>query len=310
MKLSLSNYSVNQYLDHGETPRSTLQALRSCGFTCTDLDLLPSYLEGDVNANADRMKQLLAETDLTATMAHAPSAHPFTQPDAAVKWMARALHFCRRVGIPQVVIHPAAQNGNTREEFFAKNTAFFRSLLPYAEETGVCILIENIGNYADPYFLWNGKDLRELVDRVDHPLAAACWDIGHANHFYERDCEQYSSILALGDKLAAIHAHDNCGYMADTYKHIRLDMHTLPCYASPASVNWDAVLQGLKDIGYKGTFNFEVKSPAASERSDFVYNGQVVNTLQMMPLRVWQLVNTALYEMGRFMLESYGMYEG
>ena len=309
MKLSLSDFSANQYLKYGKTQRETLQAIRDCGFSCIDLDILPSYLDGDLEKNAECLTSLLSEIGLDATMAHAPCVNPLKHPEEALDSMIKTLRFCRCVGVPRVVIHPGAINGNSREAFFEGNASFYRSLIPYAEETGVSVLVENIGNYADPYFLWNGADLREMIDRIDHPLFGACWDIGHANHFFAKDCNQYRSILALGDKLMAIHAHDNCGYIADTYKHIRLDMHTLPCFASPASVNWDAVLQGLKDIHYQGTFNFEVKSPAASESEDFVYQGEVVHRLNMMPLDIWISVNTALYKMGRFMLETYGLYE-
>ena len=172
------------------------------------------------------------------------------------------------------------------------------------------VAIENIGNYDDPYFLWNGADLREMVDRLNHPLIGACWDIGHANHFYQKDCEQYTSIVALGEKLVAIHAHDNCGYIADPYRHSRMDLHSLPYFSAAASVNWDAVLQGLADIGYRGTFNFEVIAGNRSGCDPFVYQGEVVSRLASPSLETWQAVNTALYAIGREMLERYGAFEG
>ena len=309
MKLSLSNYSANQYLKYGKTQRETLQAIRDCGFTCIDLDILPSYLDGDLKKNAEDIKEMLSEIGLNATMAHAPGINPLKHGEEALMMSVKVLRFCQSLGISYVVVHPGAIKGNTREDFFDGNVSFYRSLIPYAEETGVCVLVENIGNYADPYFLWNGTDLREMIDRIGHPSFGACWDIGHANHFFQKDCDQYQSIVTLGEKLIAIHAHDNCGYIADTYKHIRLDMHTLPCFASSASVNWDAVLQGLKDIGYQGTFNFEVKAPAVSECEPFVYNGEVQNKLSMMPIDVWVAVNTALYKMGEYMLKTYDVFE-
>ena len=309
MRLSLSDFSANQYLKYGETLRSTHQAIRDCGFTCIDLDILPTYLEGDLEKNAKDLRELLDEIGLEATMAHAPCINPLKHEAEAIASTVRTLQFCQLIGTPCVVVHPGAIRGNTREEFFSRNVEFYRSLIPYAEKTGVFVMVENIGNYDDPYFLWNGADLREMIDRIGHPLFTACWDIGHANHFFQKDCDQYRSILALGEKLMAIHAHDNCGYIADTYKHSRMDLHTLPYFASPASVNWDAVLRGLVDIGYKGTFNFEVKAPAASESEPFVLNGEVQSKLSMMPLDVWVAVNTALCKMGEYMLKAYDVYE-
>ena len=309
MKLSLSNFSANQYLQYGETERSVLRAIRDSGFTCTDVDVLPSYLEDDKNKNAARIRSLLDEIGLTAVMAHAPMVNPVKRSQEALDLTVKAIRFCQDVGISRVVVHPGAIVGNTREEFFEKNVRFYRSLISYMEETGVFVLAENIGNYDDSYFLWNGADLREMVDRVDHPLFGACWDSGHANHFFEKDCTQYESILALGEKLMGLHAHDNCGYIADSYKHSRMDLHTIPYFASPASVNWDAVMQGLKDINYQGAFNFEVKSPAISTCDPFIYNGEVQAKLDRMPLSVWTTVNTALYQMGKHMLTTYDLFE-
>lgn len=310
MKLSLSSCSATKYLTYGHTRSEVLQAIRDCGFSHIDLEITKQHLEGDIQQNAESLLQLLDKIGLTASMAHAPMLNPVKHREEALVLMQQSTKFCKHAGIPLLVVHPGAIANNTREEFFENNVAFYRALIPFAEKTGVTILIENIGNYADSYFLWNGKDLREMVDLVDHPLVAACWDIGHANHFFEKDCDQYSSIVALGDKLRAIHAHDNCGYITDTYKHSRLDMHTFPYFASPASVNWDAVLQGLKDIHYRGTFNFEVIAPAKSDRADFIYQGNVVNKLAIPSLAVWKAFNTALYQTGKYMLEAYDSFEG
>ena len=309
MKLSLSDYSVNHYVTRGTSQREALSALRACGFTHVDLEIREAYLEGDLEENARQLRALLADVDLIASMAHAPSVNPSKRRREATDSAVKTLRFCQIVGIPVLVIHPGAIRGNTREEFFDCNVSFFQSLIPYAEETGVTVAIENIGNYDDPYFLWNGADLREMVDRVGHTMVGACWDIGHANHFYPKDCDPYRSIVALGEKLVAIHAHDNCGYIADTYRHSRMDLHTLPYFSTAPSVNWDAVLQGLSDVGYKGTFNFEVVAGNRSGCDPFECRGETQSRLEHPSLRVWQAVNTALYEIGREMLERYDAFE-
>ena len=310
MKLSLSNCSNNQYLRYGYTQHQTLGAIRNCGFSHIDLDLGEEMEAGDVAQRAKEMRALLDSLSLTASMAHGVMVNPVKRREEAIDATRRGLLYCKEAGIPLLVVHPGAIAGNTREEFFDANASFYRALIPFAEESGVCVLVENIGNYADPYYLWNGADLCEMLDRIDHPLFGACWDIGHANHFYAKDCDQYTSILALGDKLRAIHAHDNCGYITDMSKHSRLDMHTFPIFGNPASVNWDAVLQGLVDVGYKGTFNFETIAPAASDCAPFYKDGERVTKLRRMSLSVWQAFNQALYEMGKAMLSAYDVYEG
>ncbi len=311
MKLSMASSSLNYYLETGVDRRTGMKALRDCGFTCVDYEVTDSMLGEDLVQCAEETKAMLAELGLTAPQGHAPMYNPLNPPEGVdcLDLYTRTLRFCKIVGIPHVVIHPGAVEGNTREEFFERNAAFYKSLIPAAEETGVGVLIENIGHYANPYYLWNGADLRQLIDMVDHPLFTACWDVGHANLFYSKDCNQYDSIIALGDKLTALHVHDNCGYFSETYRQHRIDNHTIPFASCYTSVSFDAVLQGLKDIGYQGTFNFETLFPAKKFVSNFTYHDEKVRTLQILPLELWQKFNAVVYDMGKYMLETYGLYE-
>lgn len=313
MKLSLADGSVHPYLRQGIDPKTVYSALRACGFSCMDYGIPLSSLGNDCIEQARKLKALMEQVEITIAQAHCPLSNPFLSPQGDKKpleYLANTLRFCAEADIPHVVIHPGCRTDNTREEFFESNVALYRSLIPYAEETGVTVLVENVGNYFDSYFFYNGQDLRQLLDEVNHPLVAACWDIGHANHFDRKHANPYDSITALGDKLLAIHAHDNVGFFTDAARQKRMDLHTMPYFSIFAGVNWDAVLQALKDIHYRGTFNFEARIPAASfQRPPFVYHGEVVNKLAMPPLSVWKTVNTGLYEMGKFMLETYEMYE-
>ena len=305
MKLSIYSGVLDDYSALGLGEAERLKIIRDCGFTCVDYTCSDSQAGGDWKALGQAARAAMEEAGVAAVMGHAPDVDP-RHPE---NWADNLLGFCREAGIPKLVIHPCAQDGNTREEFFDGNTRFYRSLIPAAERHGVGVLIENIGNYADPYFLWNGADLRELIDRVDHPLFTACWDVGHANHFFPEHCNQYDSIMALGDKLSALHVHDNCGYFEDPREHHRIDMHTMP-YASPYTcVNYDAVLQGLKDVNYSGTFNFEVSTACRSRSLPFVHRGEERTALALPPIEYWKLLHTALYVLGRHMLESYDMFD-
>lgn len=311
MKLSIQTCALNEYRKAGLSRGEMLQAIRDCGFSCVDYDLPEAQVGDDYERQAEETRRLLKETGLTATMAHAPIINPLEPGEKdPVALYTRSLRFCQIAGIPRMVVHPGAVAGNSREAFFSANAAFYRSLIPAMEETGVQVMTENIGNYADPYYLWNGAAVRELVEKVDHPLMKVCWDVGHANHFSPEDCDQYDSIVALGDCLAGLHVHENLGYFSDTTQHHRIDMHTMPYASVWSCLNYDAVLQGLKDVNYSGTFNFEVIMPTrAWLRRPFVYKGEMVERLALPPLKVWVAFNKALYEMGRFMLEEYGLYE-
>lgn len=315
MKLCLTSSALSPYLKDGISPREVYEAFRATGFTCVDFDVKSSYLGDDLEEQAAFWKDLMADLGLTVTQTHAPMLNPLRDENSlepALESSRRALRFCSLAGFPNLVVHPGAREGNTRKEFFEGNIAYYKALIPAAEEAGVTVLIENIGQYMDPYFLWSAEDLNEMIDAVGHPLFRACWDIGHANHFEYLHVggTPYDNITALGDRLVAIHAHENVGFFPDPKPRKRMDMHMMPYSSCYSSVNWDAVLQGLKDLGYKGTFNFESNTPAPQTgRPEFRYDGQVVRTLEKLPLPVWKTVTASLYEIGKFMLESYGLFE-
>ncbi len=310
MKLSLSSCSLNEYLKEGLSEYESLAAIKEAGFNCTDYDIHQS-LYCDPEKFGKEAKENLEKLGMTAPQAHAPGINPM---DPASKErlgeIRDAIRFCGYAGIPGIVVHPGAMDGFTAEEFFDKNVAFYKSLIPTCEEANVKLLIENIGNYADPYYLWDGKALRNMVEAVESELALACWDVGHSNHFYRKDCDPYQSILDVGDKLYATHVHDNCGYFTDPIEHHRIDMHAMPYASVWCNVNFDAVVKGLVDANYKGTFNLEsiVCAPRIVNQSVTV-NGEVFNRLRILPLRAWIACNRGLYEVGKAMLEAYDAFE-
>ena len=310
MKLSIAPIALHHYFDTDKDQRTILEIVKECGFTCVDYDIKADYLNGDYEEHAQRLRKNLAELGMSAPQGHAPIQNPFETGDGTdVEIFLRALDFCKIAGIPQVVIHSCEIKGASREEFIEKNVDFYRRLIPCMEKTGVCVLLENIGHYEQDYYLRNGMELRELIDRIDHPMFGACWDVGHANLFWKKDCEQYSSVVALGDKLKALHVHDNAGYFEKSHRHHRIDMHTIPYFSLYDSVNYDALIQGLIDIGYQGTFNFEVNVPVKTVRYSFEYQGEIVRKLEKLPIDLLKQMNVLLYNIGKHMLETYGIYE-
>ncbi len=307
MKLSFSDFPLEYYPEIAHNLPERLGYIRECGFACIDFNITMDYLGEDYASRAAFVRKCLAEKGMAAPQAHAPVINPF---DADCgDYMAvysRTLRFCALAGIPQVVIHAGAVKGNTREEYFAKNAGFYRSLAPVAEETGTVILVENIGHPGDDNYLLVGADIAEMLGRIDHPLFAACWDTGHGN-LNKQDL--YSTVVTLGKRLRALHVHDNCAYFEPSYRHHRIDMHTTPFATQYASVNYDALLQGLCDIGYEGTFNFEVLTMTRSIRPAFTYGGEIVRKLEQPPISLWLKANTLLYETGKYMLEAYGLFE-
>ena len=306
MKLSFADFPLDHFSEVAHDLPARLGLIRECGFGCIDFNITMDYLGEDYEARADFLRECLAEKGMSAPQAHAPIVDPFDESGDHMTVYTRALRFCALAGIPQVVIHAGAVKENTREEYFERNAAFYRSLAPAAEETGTVILVENIGHAADGNFLLVGADICEMLSLIDHPMFAACWDTGHGN-LNKQDL--YKTIVTLGKSLRALHVHDNCGYFEPSYRHHRIDMHTTPFATQYASVNYDALLQGLTDIGYEGTFNFEVLTMTRAIRPAFTYGGEAVRKLEQPPLSLWVKANTLVYETGKYMLEAYGLFE-
>ena len=187
-----------------------------------------------------------------------------------------------------------------KEEWFARNKAFYERLLPTAEACGVNILCENstASNMGGRYFINSGRDMREFIDYVGHPLFHGCWDTGHAN------CEgaQYEEILALGEHLYAIHYNDNHGAKDD---------HVAPFLGR---LNHDEVMQALIDVGFGGYFTLECDSSLISykqwtgPRRHFERAGKE-NKLSEPQLFMQQHIERMMYDTAKWMLSTYGLLE-
>jgi sugar phosphate isomerase/epimerase len=188
----------------------------------------------------------------------------------------------------------------SREEYMEKNTEIFRQLIPYAEKYGTRLLIENVGWQMGDARISTADDLNELLDRIDHPLFGVCWDTGHANLC---NLDQYEELKKLGSRLEGLHVHDNYGGKRTP----NCDLHLFPHWGN---INFDGVISALLEIGYKGTFNFEVDSPIRRvEPIPFVKNGEEQKKLDMMSPELRQKMEIFLFEIGKQMLTTYGCFE-
>ena len=152
----------------------------------------------------------------------------------------RSIEVCHVLGIPQIVVHACTKSAFDKEMLYRYNKKFYGDLLDLAEKYGVTILTENMTDDAAHFS--TGKQVRDFVDFMDHPLLGICWDTAHGNLSPEaRELGQYQNILAIGDKLKGLHIADNFG---DCHH------HTWPF---AGIVNFDQVMQGLLDVGYEGS---------------------------------------------------------
>ena len=154
------------------------------------------------------------------------------------------------LGIKTLVVHPIDTGAfrGREQEVFEKNMVYFKNLLPYAEKYGVKLAVEN---------MWCGdkrKGIRtgsvcsnpfehaRYVDEMNSDTFVACLDVGHSSIAGR---EAQDCIKVLGNRLQALHIHDN-DYLDD--------MHTLP---GLSEMNWDEIVKALARIDYKGDFTLE-----------------------------------------------------
>ena len=304
MKIATTTGDFKDYVDVGSEAES-VKLLAQCGFKHIDVGMNLSVIEADNWREwAESLRRAGEETGLDFVQAHGTDAcfEPGEKRDRLVEMLKRELQVCKMLGIPRIVIHGIWRRDGERGEFMEANEPLYRELLPAAEETGVCICTENTCRQNCPtYFLFEGSDLNELRERLDrHPLFGFCWDVGHANC---HGVDQYQSILAMGDGLKAVHIHDT---------NFGVDMHQAPF---TGSTSYDAVINGLLDAGYKGYFTLEAfslpvpKSFCFCRRKRFEAKGPEFERLMMLPLEFKMRSEKLMFDVVKYMLETYDCFE-
>ncbi len=307
MKLSATNGPLYHFYPGGDDLHATLAHVKNAGFRYVDLSFWSRYENPDSRyfhtenqILADEYKRELDALGLTAIGSHEPWVRMPLGEEEILRRDILSIDLAGKIGIPTMTVHTLLEDHMSREELMACNAAHFRDLIPYAEKANVRLLVENLswdGKMPDAH-IKNADDLNELLDRIDHPLFGVCWDTGHANL---SDLEQYSNLTKLGSRLETLHVHDNYGGNASG------DLHQFPFFGN---INWDAVMNALIDINYKGYFNFEVDNPVRRWGGlNFVQNEKEVHALAMMSPALRRKCEKMQYTVGKYMLETYGVFE-
>lgn len=142
----------------------------------------------------------------------------------------------------------------------------YRRLLPFAKQHGVKIATENMWN-------WNAEkgcaraaacsapeDFDAHLKAINDEYFVACLDIGHAE-MEGLNTSAVEMIRALGDKLQALHIHDNDK---------KNDSHQIPF---SMDIDFKAVAKALKEINYKGYYTLEADSYLRAYTEDNVFVG-------------------------------------
>lgn len=207
-------------------------------------------------------KEQLDRYGLEVCQTHAPSPTWRYGDDEGNKYRLleakRSIELTAYLGCKHAIIHPIQESFSlSLAEQRERNLEFYGSLIDTAKKCGVTICLENMwsirgGNIfedtcEDPY---QTNDYIDTLNKMaGQELFGFCFDVGHATL-----CGRYikNTILLLGNRIKTLHIHDASK---------RLDLHTLPYSQTENGVNslvdYESMLLGLREIGYRGAINFE-----------------------------------------------------
>lgn len=300
MKLATTTADFSTY---AKTPADALELCAKSPFRYIDLNLPHGYMGEDWERIVHDAGETASKHGMVFVQAHAGDFLAGGDPAPRYTELSRALRACEVLGIPQIVVHAQWDfnipypDGMAR--FFTYNKGLYEGLFPVMEETGVKVLIENSceSNMGPACYFMTGAEMVEFLDFVGHPLLGAVWDTGHANC---RGNRQYDDLVTLKNHLDGIHVHDNDG---------RCDGHTAPFLGT---ADWDSILRGLIDTGYKGFFTFECDNfPMLSGGWPYLRRNDrpEMAKLQDPSLELKLMAESYLYATGKYLLEQYGIFE-
>ena len=247
------------------------------------------------------------ETGAGMVLAHAVCGSRQMEYNGLVEESARAVRACGTLGIPDCVVHPLYDPALSSRDVFAMNRQYYLDIFSCCPGTTVHILTENSGDTEMPgQALSSGAELASFLDFTGEDRLGVCWDTAHCGLNRPPMDDQYRNIMTLGRAVRALHVSDN---FADG-RH----WHSFPYNGV---LNFDSILCALLDSGYQGYFNFEapyivresVCLPALRKPWDAPPPHTGETRLMEPPVRIKLAAEDMLYEIGRWMLEQYGVFE-
>lgn len=228
-----------------------------CAVTYSEPNNHEPILDGDWKAGIQNLKERIAANHMVVSHTHLPFRydHPSDTPYYEDPMMLRALEATALVGAPYAVCHP--QRNADGETMVDKTVEIFAPLEAEAKRLGISLAMENM-------FTTSPEQLAEIADRLN---CGVCWDIGHANF---GGFSQSDSLRLLGKRVKVLHLHDNYG---------QRDNHNAPYFGN---INWPEIVSLLNEIGYEGTFNYEVSCSKLPEELRMEHARYLVKAAQLL----------------------------
>jgi len=168
----------------------------------------------------------------------------------------RTVMVCGYLGCRYLIIHPAHCEYDakilTPEEEWAANMHMYGELIPYLKKYDVIACLENMytehAGRCMTSICQEPLEANRYIDALNEMAGeerfAFCLDTGHA---FMVGMQIDRVIRTLGHRLQTLHLNDNDGMG---------DQHQMPY---TGMLDWAIVYRALREIGYKGMLNFELK---------------------------------------------------
>ena len=260
-KITVAGYGFIERLGADES----LLLVKNAGFDGIDYPLYEedrreefSLDGGSDPAAAARVRSVANSLGLSVGQTHAPfgyRADDGSTQESILDIYKRAAEATAMLGAKGMVLHPVkfedCKYGYRREECFDLNLELFSRLAPFLKGCGVIGLLENmfIKEQKDgfsrlvPTIYSTGEELSRAARMLGEQYAV-CLDSGHALITGE---DIPAMVRTIGDKLFALHLHDNTRERDD---------HLPPYFGK---LPFASLLDALKEIKYSGNLNFEVR---------------------------------------------------
>jgi len=201
---------------------------------------------------ARKLRRIGEDNGIHCNQSHAPFP---SEAEGITSYLKAAIECTAEAGGKICVIHPHA--------FLSpeENAEKYNELLPFAKACGVKIATENMWawdkekGHSSFAACATPESFNAHLDAVNDEYFTACLDIGHAE-MLGSETTAPEMIRALGDRLLALHVHDN-----DKLR----DCHQLPF---TMKIDFEAVMKALKDINYKGYLTLEADTYLNNRTTD------------------------------------------
>ena len=171
---------------------------------------------------------------------------PLSDPDPEVRKkcirsVAVSLREVKELGGDTVLVVPGVVNEKVPyEQAYINSQNAIRELIPYAEETGMQIALENVWNN----FLISPVEAKRYVDEINHPLVGWYFDIGNVLRYGWPE----HWIKTLNRRIMKLHIKEFSRELMNSkglWEGFKVDL-------LKGDNNWPVVMQAVREIGHTG----------------------------------------------------------